>query len=75
MKKNDAYRTKKIYKKKGGGGGTKCHVRKKMENGWAPRKTNWCIVKKIVYLGYKEKECNLNQIGYFKMIPHKNYNQ
>ena len=46
--------------------------KEKMDNNWAPRKEkNWGKVKKIGYLGYKKKECSINKIGYFKMIPPK----
>ena len=50
MKKNVAYRTKKKW-----GVRNKMRCKKKMDNNWALRKTNWGKVKKIGYLGYKEK--------------------
>ena len=44
----------------------KMGCKKQMDNSWAPRKKNkWGIVKKIGYLGYKEKKCNISKTVYF----------
>ena len=43
MKKNVAYKTKKLG------------CKKKMDNSWAPRKQKWGKVKWVGYLGYKDR--------------------
>ena len=69
MKKNFTYRTK----EKWGVQNKMQFKKKKMDNSWVPRENNKKYkgrVKKSGYFGYKKK-CNINKIGYFKMISQK----